>query len=211
MRLASLLAVTAVVTACGGGGDGGGGGTPPPATVASVAITPNTAQSTSLCGNVGFSAQARDAQGNALTRSISWNSSQPTIVSIPTSGSSVTATGIGVGSSNVTASADGTSSTAVAVTVGALAQPPSTSEVQATASSTFTPACVVIGAGGTVTWQFGALAHNVVFGTNKPPGGDIGGSAGIANTSESRTFPTAGDFPYTCTLHSGMNGRVIVQ
>jgi plastocyanin len=113
-----------------------------------------------------------------------------------------------VGSSNITARAEGTSSTAGAVTVGAGAQPPSTAEVQATASSTFTPGCVVIGAGGSVTWQFGALGHNVIFGTNKPTGGDI---AERANTSESRTFPTAGDFPYTCTIHPGMNGRVIVR
>jgi plastocyanin len=27
----------------------------------------------------------------------------------------------------------------------------------------------------------------------------------------SRTFPAAGNFPYNCTLHAGMNGTVNVQ
>lgn len=79
-----------------------------------------------------------------------------------------------------------------------------------TPGSSFSPATVTIGVGGTVTWQFtGNSRHNVTFGGTPPPGGnipdtDVGGSA-------QRQFPTAGTYPYSCTRHSGMNGTVVVQ
>jgi plastocyanin len=74
-------------------------------------------------------------------------------------------------------------------------------------ANTFSPACVRVAVGGTVTWTFGTLGHNVDF-------SGAGAPADIperTNASEQRTFATAGNFSYTCTLHAGMNGRVIVQ
>jgi plastocyanin len=38
-----------------------------------------------------------------------------------------------------------------------------------------------------------------------------GNVATTSNGSASRTFPTAGTYPYHCTIHSGMNGEVKVQ
>jgi plastocyanin len=206
MRVFGLATVVVVVAACGGGGGGDGGGTQPPPAVASVIITPNNAQSTTLCGTVAFSALARDANQNTLSRTINWTSSTANVI-VPNSGASVTATGVGVGSSTITASADGVPSTGVTVTVSAAAQPAQTASVDATTSNTFAPSCVVIAAGGTVTWNF-AATHNVRFGTNKPAGGDIDDKS---SGSDSRTFPTAGNYSYNCTLHNGMSGRVIVQ
>lgn len=205
MRVRGLV-VAVIVTGCGGGGDGGGG-TPPPPAVASVAITPNSAQSTTLCGTVALSAQARDAQGGALSRTISWSASPANVEVSPTSGPSTTATGVAVGSSTVTATADGVTST-VAVNVAAGGQGSAAAEVAATTSNTFTPGCVNLAAGGTVTWTFGSVTHNVVFGSNKPTGGDIDPKT---STTDQRTFPTVGNYPYQCTLHPGMSGRVIVQ
>jgi len=66
---------------------------------------------------------------------------------------------------------------------------------------------VVIKAGGTVTWAFGSVTHNVQFQGTKPAGGDI---PERTSTSEARTFPAAAKYDYLCTLHSGMTGRVIV-
>ncbi len=40
------------------------------------------------------------------------------------------------------------------------------------------------------------------------PGGHIPAST---NTSVGRTCPSAGTYAYTCTLHAGMNGTVVVH
>ena len=87
---------------------------------------------------------------------------------------------------------------------------PTTADVVAgSTANTFSPNTVTIAKGGTVTWSIGTRNHNVTF---------FGGSAGAptniptaTNTTASRTFPTAGSFPYNCTLHAGMTGIVVVQ
>jgi plastocyanin len=207
MRVLRLAGAAVVIAGCGGGGDGGGGPSPQP--VASVTIAPNTAQSTTLCGEVNFTAQARDAQQNVLSRTISWNNTAAANVALSSSsGPSVTATGIGVGASTITATAEGISSTGVTVTVAAGGQAPTTAAVAATSADRFSPVCVTVAAGGTVTWTFGATAHNVNFTAGSPTGGDI---PDRVNTTEQRTFPSAGNFPYRCTIHANMNGRIIVR
>jgi len=68
---------------------------------------------------------------------------------------------------------------------------------------------VTITSGGTVTWTFVPdPPHNATFTQGQPAGGNIGTTQG---TTVSRTFPAAGSYPYTCTLHPGMNGVVVVQ
>lgn len=207
MRVLRLVGAAVVVAGCGGGGDGGGGPSPQ-VPVTRVDLTPNIAQSTTLCGNVGLSATPRDAQGNALSRNVAWTASNAAVLTLSSnSGASVSATGIGIGSSTVTATSEGVPSTPVTVTVTA-GQAPSAAEVSATAPASFSPTCVVVATGGTVTWTFGATQHNVNFTQNSPPGGDIGV---LTNTTAQRTFQTAGDYPYVCDIHPGMTGRVIVQ
>ena len=92
---------------------------------------------------------------------------------------------------------------------GPPAPPPLSATVQATSGSVFQPASVGIRTGGTVTWAFGSLGHNVTFADVVGAPADIPG----ANTSTSiaRSFPTAGSYPYQCTLHPGMNGTVAVS
>ena len=82
------------------------------------------------------------------------------------------------------------------------------SEVQAGADAQFSPNTITVAVGGTVTWVFGGLTHNVTFAQVAGVPGDIGSSV---NTSISRTFNTAGTFTYQCTLHPGMTGTVKVQ
>jgi plastocyanin len=86
---------------------------------------------------------------------------------------------------------------------------PSAATVQALASSNaFSPSQVTIARNGTVTWNFSTLTHNVTF------TGGTGAPANVPETTNaqvSRTFGTAGSFPYRCTLHDGMNGSVTVQ
>jgi plastocyanin len=79
--------------------------------------------------------------------------------------------------------------------------------VVANASDQFVPATLDIDVGETVTWVFGPVSHDVLF--SNVPGAPT--NIGITdNANVSRTFGTAGVFPYSCTLHSGMNGTIRV-
>jgi plastocyanin len=94
-----------------------------------------------------------------------------------------------------------------AVTVSAPAFP-STATVQAGNDSQFNPNSVDIAVGGTVSWVFGSLAHNVTFQSGTGVPASIGNSSSQTVT---RSFGTAGSFQYTCTLHAGMDGTVVVH
>ena len=89
--------------------------------------------------------------------------------------------------------------------------PPSTppANTVTTDAGAFSPATITIAQGATVTWQIVGNTHNVTFGTSKPTGGDAPNTA--PGGTITRTFPTAGTYPYQCTLHTGMAGTVIVQ
>ncbi len=88
------------------------------------------------------------------------------------------------------------------------APPPGAGVVQATPNLTFQPAQTTVGVNRTVTWEFGAVPHNVTFATTPGRPADIAGFN--ANASIARTFATAGTFAYECTIHPGMRGTVIV-
>jgi len=88
--------------------------------------------------------------------------------------------------------------------------PPMAAAVNATSLNTFTPANVAIGVGGTVTFTFGDVPHNVFF-DNSPAGAPDPITGANANMSMSRTFTTAGTFEYDCHIHPGMKGTVLVS
>jgi plastocyanin len=93
--------------------------------------------------------------------------------------------------------------------VSAPVTPTATATVQATTSQQFSPRQVDIIVGGTVTWQFSGLAHNVTFtGSAAGTPGNIGLTA---NAAVSRTFSTTGTYGYVCTVHPGMAGTVVVH
>jgi plastocyanin len=70
--------------------------------------------------------------------------------------------------------------------------------------STFQPPVIEVPPGTAVTWTFddGGVEHNVV--------GDGWQSDVQASGTYQRTFTQLGSYPYTCTLHIGMDGRVEV-
>lgn len=87
--------------------------------------------------------------------------------------------------------------------------PPATASVTATTAQKFTPASARVAVGGTVTWVFQSLGHNVTFDDVNGAPDDIPGTN--ANTSIARTFPTAGTYAYHCTIHPNMTGSVQVS
>ena len=204
MRVFGLVGAAVVVAACGGGSDGGPSGQTP---VASVTVVPS-ATTTSICGTVTLTATPRDAQGNALSRNVdNWSGGGSILDLSGLTGATVTGTGVGVGTANITATAGGQTSTAVPIAVTATGTAPATQTVAATTGNAFSPGCVELAPGGSVTWTF-ASEHNVQFQGSQPTGGNIDRTS---TGSVSRTFPNAGNYEYTCTLHAGMNGRVVVR
>jgi plastocyanin len=73
----------------------------------------------------------------------------------------------------------------------------------------FTPSTLHVNAGEEVTFSFGSVAHNVFF--DAATGAPVNISGNNANTTVRRTFPTAGTYPYTCHIHPGMSGTVVVN
>jgi plastocyanin len=70
----------------------------------------------------------------------------------------------------------------------------------------FLPAIATIARGGKVTWRNNDFITHNATGT----GGIDSGNLNNAGTYE-RTFATSGTFNYSCTLHPGMNGQIVVQ
>ena len=87
--------------------------------------------------------------------------------------------------------------------------PTAAATVVAASSIRFTPPTVDLAVGGTVTFQFQGVQHNVFF------DGDEGAPANIAaptaNASVARTFSTPGRYEYNCHIHPGMSGVIIVH
>ena len=95
--------------------------------------------------------------------------------------------------------------------IGPISGPPTQSAtVQATPSLQFTPGSVAITAGGTVTFVFGSVPHDLYF-DDAPPGAPANITTPSSNTSATVTFSRAGTFTYNCHIHPGMKGTVTVQ
>jgi plastocyanin len=88
--------------------------------------------------------------------------------------------------------------------------PPAGNTVSATAALAFTPNSLTVNSGETVTFAFGAVAHNVTFDTpDAVTPADIPGNN--SNVSVDRAFTTAGTYRYHCTIHPGMAGSIAVR
>ena len=89
-------------------------------------------------------------------------------------------------------------------------QPSSSSPtVQATPSLQFTPNNITIPVGGSVTFAFGSVLHNVFF--DNAPAGAPANIGDKSNASVALTFTSAGTYVYNCHLHPGMQGTVVVR
>lgn len=203
---------SAIITASAGGVSGS-----VPITVTSGAgvlatLAVNAQDRTIELGSVTqATVEGLDGQGNPVAlgnRAVTWTTSNPTIARISPSG---VATGIGVGFVDLQVSVqDGAvpKTASVRLIVQGIAGAPLTSRVDM-APQSFIPFETVIRQNGTVSFVFPTLAHNVIWDRRLS-----GAPADINTTSDAtvtRTFPTVGVFDYVCTLHPGMEGRIIVS
>jgi plastocyanin len=193
-----------------------GGSTEAPVLTA-VVINP-ASPSVSVGGTVQLAATPLDQGGRTMTglAAAQWSTADAAKATVGAAG---VVTGVAAGTVGITAritQGNTTREATVTVTVGGTTTPPPTNPgaplaaTVTTPGTSFSPARVSFGAGGTVTWQFtGSTRHNVTFSGAAPTGGNVPDTD--AGGSAQRTFPTAGTFPYSCTRHSGMNGTVVVQ
>jgi plastocyanin len=81
--------------------------------------------------------------------------------------------------------------------------------VSATPGLAFAPGTLTVNSGDVVTFAFGSVAHNVFFDARAGVPEDIpGNNAGV---STQRTFTTPGTYHYTCHIHPGMQGTIVVN
>ena len=87
--------------------------------------------------------------------------------------------------------------------------PPAGNTVSATPALRFTPDPLTVNVGDVVTFAFGSVAHNVFFDAQDGTPADIAGSN--ANVDVQRTFTKAGTYQFSCHIHPGMRGTVVVR
>lgn len=81
----------------------------------------------------------------------------------------------------------------------------STGDEYGSRSRSFVPSSVSVTVGGVVTFTNPTdETHNITF-TGEPPSATLS-----PGQSHQESFPAAGSFPFSCTLHAGMNGTVTV-
>lgn len=170
--------------------------------VQAAALSPAIGSTTQL------TATARDSRGNAIAgvTGVTYTTADRTKAIVSVDGL-VTAISPGAASVGASLTRDGVTATAsAALTVTAPISGAAAAAVEATNANVFTPPAITIAEGGVVTFAFGSIAHNVVFQSAGAPAN----VQTIASTSVARTFPTAGSYPYVCSLHAGMSGTVTV-
>lgn len=176
---------------------------------ASLELTPNPG-TVSVAGTLQLVATGKDPGGSALPSigTVTYTSSDVSKATVDANG---LVSGVAAGDVDITAEATVnavTQTATAALTVGTPTFPLAADVVAGNTTQTFTPPSVDIADGGTVTWSFGQLGHNVTFGAQAGAPTNIATSV---NTTAPRTFNTPGTFNYNCTVHPGMSGTVIVH
>lgn len=96
----------------------------------------------------------------------------------------------------------------VALVLGGCGNPNGPNNTIQVLDNAFSPATLTVPPGTTVYWVWGGSApHNVVF--NQAAGGP--NSETQTSGQFERAFPSAGTFSYTCTVHLGMDGSIVVR
>ena len=74
-------------------------------------------------------------------------------------------------------------------------------------NTAFNPSTVTVSKNATVTWtNKEAITHNVTSSTGLFSSGNVAGGG-----TYSFQFTATGNYPYSCTIHTGMTGTVVVQ
>ncbi len=199
-RITTLLIVAVAGAGCGDSGT-------EPNVLTTLEVTPATATLFTIApGNaVALSVVAKDQHGQTMVGvgSASFSSDNSAIAAVSNNG---TITAVAAGTARITASLTEGGVTRTGTTTVTAQVAPTSVGVDAPAIA-FLPATVNVQAGGSVTWTFAAISHDVTFTTAGAPA-DV---PAFQNGSDSRTFPNNGSFGYRCQIHPQMTGIVQVH
>jgi plastocyanin len=208
LRIPTLLIVAEIGVGCGDSGSGTGPGPgPEPSVLTTLEVTPATATLFTVApGNaVTLSVVAKDQDGQTMAGlgSPSFSSDNAAIATVSNDG---TITAVAAGTVRITASltAGGVTKTGTTTVTARVA---SASAAVVAPAIAFQPATVDVSAGGTVSWTFASIPHDVTFTTAGAPS-DV---PLLQDGSASRTFPNNGTFGYRCSIHPPMTGVVRVH
>jgi plastocyanin len=195
-----LAVATVFLSACAGGDSST---SPAAAGVASVSLNVTSAQ-LGVGQTLQLSATPLTSTGTVTTGAASWSSSTPGVATVSPSG---LVSGVAAGVATISAVIGGRTGSATITVSAAGGAFPLAAEVTMP-GNTFSPFLTTIGVGGTVTFRFGSVDHNVLFAaiTGRPADIQI-----TRNVNVARTFNTRGLFPYDCSVHPGMSGQVEVK
>ncbi|HUQ80387.1 MAG TPA: Ig-like domain-containing protein [Gemmatimonadaceae bacterium] len=194
-RVNALKAGTVTITASSEGKSGTATVTVTPSPVATVNVTPPTANLT-IGQTTALAAELRDASNNVLTgRAIAWSTSNAAVATVSPTG---VVTAAGTGTATITATSEGKTGTATitvaAVPVATVTVAPTTLPLQAGQTGTLTAtardAANNVLAGRAITWS----SSNTNVATVAPNGTVTAvapGSATISATSEGKTGTAA--------------------
>ncbi|MDQ8153399.1 MAG: Ig-like domain-containing protein [Gemmatimonadota bacterium] len=201
MRFPYPVVLSALVVACSGGGDSTAPGDT--AGVASVSLNVTSAQ-LGVGQTLQLSATPLTSTGTVTSGTASWSSSAPAVATVSSTG---LVSAVAAGVSTISAAVGGRTGTATVTVSAAGGAYPLAAEVTMP-GNTFSPFLTTIGVGGTVTFRFGSVDHNVLFAaiTGRPADIQI-----TRNVNVARTFNARGLFPYDCSVHPGMSGQVEVK
>jgi plastocyanin len=77
-------------------------------------------------------------------------------------------------------------------------------------ASQFSPTTLSVSKGAVVGFNnTSGVDHNVVFDTPAPAGTPVDVGL-ISSGTVNRTFDASGEFPFHCTIHNGMTGKITV-
>ena len=194
MRIIRLLpiGVSTMIIACGGDGTSGPTPPPPPTPVASVSLTPTSAD-LQVGQTRQLTAQPRDADGNSLSRTVSWQSSSAAVATVSSSG---LVTAVSAGTAQITATSEGKSAGAAitvkpaVIAVASVGVTPATAEIEVGETSQLT-AAVLDAQGKPLTGRSVAWASTAPAVATVSASGLVTavtpGTASITATSEGKT------------------------
>lgn len=194
MRIIRLLpiSVSTMIIACGGDGTSGPTPPPPPTPVASVSLTPTSAD-LQVGQTRQLTAQPKDADGNSLSRTVTWQSSSAAVATV-SSGGLVTA--VSTGSAQITATSEGKSASATisvapaTITVATVDVTPGNLQIEVGATTQLTATPRDAGgnplAGRSVQWSSGSASVATVSASGLVTAVSAG-VAVISATSEGKT------------------------